>query len=196
MCAYSCMQKERSVASGAAAAICAALAVLQTAQDVCQRPCCYCFHHRARPAVYSCRYVCVLDACETLLPAPSLAFPLCCPPAVEVRVERTPDDPLDVLCSECGTTFCFNCKEEAHRPVSGGDPAAGGWDAGWGEQRARRPAISTCCSLALSQQPPTCLATHPPLYSSWWLSDHSISWLPPPSAYPYPRWRAPRCASG
>lgn len=32
-------------------------------------------------------------------------------------VERGADEPLDVLCA-CSATFCFNCKEEAHRPVS------------------------------------------------------------------------------
>jgi len=43
-------------------------------------------------------------------------------------VERGPDEPLDVICSGCGTTFCFNCKEEAHRPVSreGGQAAPAG----------------------------------------------------------------------
>ena len=39
-----------------------------------------------------------------------------CEAAVQCLVERAPDEPLDVLCS-CTTTFCFNCKEEAHRPV-------------------------------------------------------------------------------
>jgi ariadne-1 len=39
-----------------------------------------------------------------------------CEAAVQCLVERGPDEPLDVLCA-CTTTFCFNCKEEAHRPV-------------------------------------------------------------------------------
>ncbi|WIA08252.1 hypothetical protein OEZ85_007696 [Tetradesmus obliquus] len=41
-----------------------------------------------------------------------------CENAVECCVDRAPDEPLDVVCSGCDTTFCFNCKEEAHRPVS------------------------------------------------------------------------------
>jgi len=40
-----------------------------------------------------------------------------CENAVECCVDRAPDDPMDVMCG-CGATFCFNCKEEAHRPVS------------------------------------------------------------------------------
>lgn len=39
-----------------------------------------------------------------------------CDNAIECVVDRAPDEPLDVICS-CGATFCFNCKEEAHRPV-------------------------------------------------------------------------------
>ncbi|KAF5836210.1 hypothetical protein DUNSADRAFT_6276 [Dunaliella salina] len=41
-----------------------------------------------------------------------------CECAVECCVDRTADEALDVICSSCGATFCFNCKEEAHRPVS------------------------------------------------------------------------------
>jgi len=41
-----------------------------------------------------------------------------CESAVECCVDRTMGEALDVLCSECRSTFCFNCKEEAHRPVS------------------------------------------------------------------------------
>lgn len=33
-------------------------------------------------------------------------------------MDRAPDEPMDVMCA-CGATFCFNCKEEAHRPVRG-----------------------------------------------------------------------------
>ncbi|GBF98045.1 hypothetical protein Rsub_10273 [Raphidocelis subcapitata] len=40
-----------------------------------------------------------------------------CDAAVQCLVERAPEEPLDVLCT-CTTTFCFNCKEEAHRPVA------------------------------------------------------------------------------
>ena len=36
---------------------------------------------------------------------------------MECLIDRAPDEPLDVICS-CFNTFCFNCKEEAHRPVS------------------------------------------------------------------------------
>ena len=43
-----------------------------------------------------------------------------CPaPGCEHAVECTADigaEPLDVTCN-CGATFCFTCKEEAHRPV-------------------------------------------------------------------------------
>ncbi len=39
-----------------------------------------------------------------------------CENAVECLVDRGSSDPLDVVCS-CGAAFCFNCKEEAHRPV-------------------------------------------------------------------------------
>jgi ariadne-1 len=42
-----------------------------------------------------------------------------CENAVECCVDRAPDEPMDVMCA-CGATFCFNCKEEAHRPVRGG----------------------------------------------------------------------------
>ena len=45
-----------------------------------------------------------------------------CPsPGCEHAVEALADvgaDPLDVAC-RCGATFCFQCKEEAHRPVCG-----------------------------------------------------------------------------
>ncbi|EFJ49570.1 hypothetical protein VOLCADRAFT_59371 [Volvox carteri f. nagariensis] len=40
-----------------------------------------------------------------------------CENAIECLVDRAPGEPLDVLCT-CSATFCFNCKEEAHRPVS------------------------------------------------------------------------------
>ncbi|KAG2501662.1 hypothetical protein HYH03_000165 [Edaphochlamys debaryana] len=40
-----------------------------------------------------------------------------CENAIECLVDREPGEPLDVICS-CSATFCFNCKEEAHRPVS------------------------------------------------------------------------------
>lgn len=46
-----------------------------------------------------------------------------CENAVECCIERAPEDPLDVICTGCSTTFCFCCKEEAHRPVR--RPAAG-----------------------------------------------------------------------
>lgn len=39
-----------------------------------------------------------------------------CEHAVEARVE-VGADPMDIVC-KCGATFCFQCKEEAHRPVS------------------------------------------------------------------------------
>ena len=43
-----------------------------------------------------------------------------CPaPDCEFAVESYVDlqgEPLDVACT-CGATFCFDCKEEAHRPV-------------------------------------------------------------------------------
>lgn len=38
-----------------------------------------------------------------------------CEHAVEARVE-VGADPLDINC-KCGAAFCFQCKEEAHRPV-------------------------------------------------------------------------------
>eukprot|EP00197_Chlamydomonas_leiostraca_P004716 CAMPEP_0202867712 /NCGR_PEP_ID=MMETSP1391-20130828/9582_1 /ASSEMBLY_ACC=CAM_ASM_000867 /TAXON_ID=1034604 /ORGANISM="Chlamydomonas leiostraca, Strain SAG 11-49" /LENGTH=627 /DNA_ID=CAMNT_0049547775 /DNA_START=210 /DNA_END=2089 /DNA_ORIENTATION=+ len=41
-----------------------------------------------------------------------------CDAAVECCVDRVAGEPLDVVCSSCGTAFCFNCKQEAHRPVS------------------------------------------------------------------------------
>ena len=48
-----------------------------------------------------------------------------CPaPGCEHAVECTADigaEPLDVTCN-CGSTFCFTCKEEAHRPVQLRDP--------------------------------------------------------------------------
>lgn len=40
-----------------------------------------------------------------------------CDNAVECRVDKAPDEAMDVLCT-CSTTFCFSCKEEAHRPVA------------------------------------------------------------------------------
>lgn len=43
-----------------------------------------------------------------------------CECAVESCVDRTADEPLDVMCTTCGATFCFSCKEEAHRPVGRG----------------------------------------------------------------------------
>ena len=43
-------------------------------------------------------------------PAPDCEF------AVESYVGLQ-GEPLDVACT-CGATFCFSCKEEAHRPVS------------------------------------------------------------------------------
>lgn len=47
-----------------------------------------------------------------------------CEAAVECCVDRMADEPLDVICT-CGASFCFNCKEEAHRPVSGAYPVVG-----------------------------------------------------------------------
>lgn len=47
-------------------------------------------------------------------------FEWCPAPDCEFAVESFVDlqgEPLDVACT-CGATFCFNCKEEAHRPVS------------------------------------------------------------------------------
>ena len=44
-----------------------------------------------------------------------------CEHAVEARAE-VGADPMDVTC-RCGATFCFQCKEEAHRPVRGPPPA-------------------------------------------------------------------------
>lgn len=46
----------------------------------------------------------------TWCPAPN------CEHAVECVKDLGPDEPLDVLC-KCGSSFCFTCKEEAHRPV-------------------------------------------------------------------------------
>jgi hypothetical protein len=43
-----------------------------------------------------------------------------CDAAVEATVDRGADEPLDIACSHCGSSFCFNCKEDAHRPVSEG----------------------------------------------------------------------------
>ncbi|KXZ55686.1 hypothetical protein GPECTOR_2g1236 [Gonium pectorale] len=40
-----------------------------------------------------------------------------CENAIECLIDRGPNEPMDVICT-CSTTFCFNCKEEAHRPVS------------------------------------------------------------------------------
>lgn len=39
-----------------------------------------------------------------------------CDNAIECLTDRAPDEPVDVIC-RCSATFCFNCKEEAHRPV-------------------------------------------------------------------------------
>lgn len=39
-----------------------------------------------------------------------------CENAVECQADIAPGDPMDVICT-CGATFCFNCKEEAHRPL-------------------------------------------------------------------------------
>ena len=39
-----------------------------------------------------------------------------CENAVESHAEAG-TDPMDIVC-KCGATFCFRCKEEAHRPVS------------------------------------------------------------------------------
>lgn len=39
-----------------------------------------------------------------------------CENAIYCRVDRGSEDALDVICN-CGASFCFNCKEEAHRPV-------------------------------------------------------------------------------
>ena len=41
-----------------------------------------------------------------------------CDAAVQCLAERAPGEALDVLCGCCGATFCFGCKEEAHRPVA------------------------------------------------------------------------------
>ena len=46
----------------------------------------------------------------TWCPAPN------CQHAVECEKDISADEPLDVLC-KCGSSFCFTCKEEAHRPV-------------------------------------------------------------------------------
>lgn len=46
----------------------------------------------------------------TWCPAPN------CQHAVECMKDIGADEPLDVLC-KCGSSFCFTCKEEAHRPV-------------------------------------------------------------------------------
>lgn len=46
----------------------------------------------------------------TWCPAPN------CQHAVECVKDISADEPLDVLC-KCGSSFCFTCKEEAHRPV-------------------------------------------------------------------------------
>jgi hypothetical protein len=53
-----------------------------------------------------------------------------CESAAESIVERGSDEALDVSCT-CGTAFCFNCHEEAHRPVRGGlEEGAGLMDGG------------------------------------------------------------------
>lgn len=59
-----------------------------------------------RVAHYPCSDVCV-SACRC--PAPG------CEHAVEALVDLGAE-PLDVACA-CGAAFCFQCKEEAHRPV-------------------------------------------------------------------------------
>ena len=46
----------------------------------------------------------------TWCPAPN------CEHAVECIKDIGADEPLDVIC-RCGSSFCFTCKEEAHRPV-------------------------------------------------------------------------------
>lgn len=46
----------------------------------------------------------------TWCPAPN------CEHAVECVKDIGADEPLDVTC-KCGSSFCFTCKEEAHRPV-------------------------------------------------------------------------------
>ncbi|KAG2435678.1 hypothetical protein HXX76_006879 [Chlamydomonas incerta] len=40
-----------------------------------------------------------------------------CENAVQCLVDRGQNEAMDVICS-CSATFCFSCKEEAHRPVS------------------------------------------------------------------------------
>jgi ariadne-1 len=45
-------------------------------------------------------------------------LPQNCENAIECLVDRGPSEPLDVICA-CAAAFCFNCKEEAHRPVRG-----------------------------------------------------------------------------
>ncbi|GFR48822.1 hypothetical protein Agub_g10775 [Astrephomene gubernaculifera] len=40
-----------------------------------------------------------------------------CENAIQCLVDREPDEALDVICT-CSATFCFNCKQEAHRPVT------------------------------------------------------------------------------
>lgn len=40
-----------------------------------------------------------------------------CENAIRCLVDRAAGEALDVMCS-CGNTFCFSCKEEAHRPVA------------------------------------------------------------------------------
>ncbi|GIL57550.1 hypothetical protein Vafri_12725 [Volvox africanus] len=40
-----------------------------------------------------------------------------CENAIQCLIDRAPGEALDVICT-CSATFCFNCKEEAHRPVS------------------------------------------------------------------------------
>jgi len=62
-------------------------------------------------------------------------------------VERRADEPLDVICSGCGTTFCFNCKEEAHRPVRGG---AGLGSTCWASMSSSKSTVSTATALLSS----------------------------------------------
>lgn len=59
------------------------------------------------------------DMCSFVDDNPSMAW--CtgpnCGRVVECKVDLEPHQQLDVRCT-CGNVFCFNCKEEAHTPVS------------------------------------------------------------------------------
>jgi hypothetical protein len=97
-----------------------------------------------------------------------------CEATAECLVERRADDALDVACT-CGATFCFNCHEEAHRPVGGGRPGgAAGGAAGLAAHlwRVRACGMPGCCACrtpaaaASQSRPPTRLdplgpPTHP-----------------------------------